>query len=489
MSKQIIPIKCPQCGATEKATLGPNQYQCVSCQTEYHIDNGEEININIQSNTEAVPLTDELIKKLGRQGNPDTAKFNRKMNARIAHKYTPLHYVGAVLFAFALYGGLGIVSAGSFDEFMNIVANPNPQAAEEAKAAKEAQQQAAQQASQANQNSQLESKFEKVEGTTDVYYSTSIPAKEIISSVQTDSPVEYSVIKKYVYSNDAYPDKHTFQVKDIISGEIIKSYSLDELLAGRDFKAAAKDFNNRIDTLQMVKIDNDHVYLIVFEDQILQIDPKTYEMNDVTETLLGKFSELELGIASIKGDRSDDDAFEIKSSDNKLYHYYPLGDKLFTDEQQRYGIKDDQNIQSKEVIYFAGMFNEPRQLMKETIKFNTHAPYKNPKPRSPLNKTGEDITPNRVYIEPKLLTYNAEQIVIVDQISAKPNSGYKIEALDRKTGNVLWSLEYADKPDLIPLKSGYLIYQTTREQQSASIVNFDGSIKQKDIMLDLAQFK
>ena len=47
MAKTIRPIVCPQCGSPDKTTLGPDQFRCDACQTEYYLDT-DDVTVNVR---------------------------------------------------------------------------------------------------------------------------------------------------------------------------------------------------------------------------------------------------------------------------------------------------------------------------------------------------------------------------------------------------------------------------------------------------------
>jgi hypothetical protein len=54
MAKTLRPILCPQCGSPDKTTLGPDQYRCNACQTEYYLDS-DDVTVHVRHHYAAPP--------------------------------------------------------------------------------------------------------------------------------------------------------------------------------------------------------------------------------------------------------------------------------------------------------------------------------------------------------------------------------------------------------------------------------------------------
>ncbi len=54
MAKTLRPIRCPQCGSPDQTALGPDQYRCNACQTEYYLDS-DDVTVHVRHHYDAPP--------------------------------------------------------------------------------------------------------------------------------------------------------------------------------------------------------------------------------------------------------------------------------------------------------------------------------------------------------------------------------------------------------------------------------------------------
>ncbi|PYF77240.1 hypothetical protein [Pedobacter nutrimenti] len=424
MAKQIKPIKCPQCGSTDKTELRPDFFRCNNCNTEYFLDN-DDININYNHNY--------------------THSFGSATN-----KQARTVAIGAVIvFALAIiFGGIlpAVLSSSTKSTYST---------------------------SESGKTVVKEKK----------YYASRYQGYPFVRSGTDQALILFVENRNYNSNSDkskegVYLTYYNVQKKEIESEQKLD----DEKLSGSDVK--------------LRKFSDGSLYLIVNKTAIYKIDEKDLKLKDAYKDLFSVQPELQVGVATIDFVYDDQgDGLVILTNDGKNYTYYPLVKKIYSKERiydQMTGFKT-LLPGAKDAVYYTFTSSsseypeEKRQLLKIAYKdnlggpksmrtsiswgkdyggsgiFTDRDPYKKVLVGHYAKESGrilswKDLTPGRLYFDPKVLYSDEHNLIIQFNNSAAPSSPKSIQKLNTDTGAVEWTVAIDQRyiSYIIPLKSGFL---------------------------------
>lgn len=208
-------------------------------------------------------------------------------------------------------------------------------------------------------------------------------------------------------------------------------------------------------------------YLCLNKKQLLRLNRESLIFEDYSPIIRESDEEFSTGFASISiAYPSDGDAFDIISNMGNEYRYYPLIDKVYTAEQAREASRGMKTLlpQAKDSTYY--MFTKkgfayygpgsghPIQLMAVTFKYNGGGPQWVRKTSEFDFKEGKvslfyhdadrivtyrDVTPERVYFDPYVAYYDADDLLISVNADAAEESQVSIQKINKENGDVEWS--------------------------------------------------
>lgn len=437
MAKQIKAIKCPQCGSTQNSEIKPDYYRCSNCGTEYYLDN-DDININYNYTYSTPAIT--------------PAKNTKKTLLVILG-------VGAIFLIIGL-----LVSLFSNNETSIITGNTN------------------------TAQSVVIMKYSVWHSATALFTTgNGQPAIALLTQRNYYSGADANGF--YISFYDAQKDK---EISSKLLQAVNKSTVTSEI-SGRTFS-------------------NGDVYFIINKSVIYKVDKNNLSISDVSASLFKSQPELQSGIATAEFVYENyGDGLTLLSNDGKSYTYYPLAGKLYNKDalykaESGFGTLLPGAIEKGYYIFTQHGFDYPDeklQLLKITYKDNNGGPQNiltapswkkdygrsgiftnsDPYQKVLISKTSmeysriisyKDMTPDRLYFEPKVLMYDNNDVLIISKASASPDAQLNLQNLDATTGVVKWTLPLADiKPEkAISFTNGFVIM----DYSTVTVVNKNGTL-------------
>lgn len=441
MAKNIKAIKCPHCGSIKVTTLRPDYYKCNSCGTEFFLDS-DDININHNYNYP--------------RPHPDQSK---------ALRIIVLAVVGFVALLF----------------FINVLSGIFSKKSEPA-------------------------------------YSAYSPSNQKKEPEKTD-PLEWNYA-----SNTLFLDKNNVPHVVLVGNVGTFRTMHDE---GRDNKVYIGLFDPKTGKKEWVKalmespvkLSSSDVQLRVFEDQnlyiivkskyIYQLDRSTLTYKSVLEDYVKAAPALSTGIAKVEFKYADyGSAYQIVNNEGQNLAYYPLINKAIPDKQ----LYDERrkklpNATAKTGFTFSSKSSyypeEKIQLIQYRYQYQYGFPKDSPRfswdkdfggsgiftDRDPYKKvlinpwqfkgarllSFNDLTPGRLYFQPKVVTYNEKTLLIAYKPTPAEDDPFQLQLLDAATGRIQQTipteLKYIDDEGSL-LKDGFIV------KGSSDYYYFDQSGKQ-----------
>lgn len=381
MAKQIKAIKCPHCGSIGKTEIKADHFKCNSCNTEYFLDNDDiNINHNINYNSPS-PFSD-----------PSTAK---KVGL----------IVGGVVMVFILFT-LAIPLLFSSKKSVN-------------------------------RNKHVRAEFS--------WYS-----EEFLAYINKDGQPIVVVLGAKRYSDNDNETGEYISFYDLISHKELKTQKI-----GTFNIANNNDFKLKL-------LSNGDLYAIADKSFVFKIDKENLAANNVTQSLFKDHPKLASGIANAEfAYDSDGEALNLMSNEGINIFFYPLVNKIYTKDEismvRKTFEKKELNEKVKTEYSFSLLSSdypeEKIQLFKYTMKDNEGGPdyyvplrWMNYRGEKILNyflwdvlRSYTDLTPGRVYFNPKILFSDNEYVVIAVNKTPADKSPTNIQCIDAKNGKLIFS--------------------------------------------------
>lgn len=244
------------------------------------------------------------------------------------------------------------------------------------------------------------------------------------------------------------------------------------------------------------------IYIVINENRLFLLDEKSFNISEITPQQIN-IPEFEKGFAKIKIYYSYANTLLIMNNLGQEFYYFPKINKAIpygTHRELKNKIITDY-VASKERILFTfsqkssgdnRISDKFPELFKVIVKSQSGYPYDelvfrwdyDPIKQRPtlriFNKEDslivsyENFTKGRVYIEPKVLFSDEQEILIMFKHELAQNSPYFFQILDAKTGEVKLTLEsdsdlkYLRPDNVSKINEGYLVL---RKRTNALIIN------------------
>jgi hypothetical protein len=299
------------------------------------------------------------------------------------------------------------------------------------------------------------------------------------------------VIGKRQYTTPRSEDKNGVYVSFY---DILEKKRLKEVMIARD-----KDLGGGGLTLRT--FSNGDIYFILDGKKIYRINRSRLDAEEVTRSLFGGQPKLKAGWSAIAFQPDNaGDGLSIQTRDGVNYAYYPLVGRLYSEDQVDEAGEGFRNLieGGKDSLYFTftthsfDFPDEKLQLLKVRYKDNNGGPqnirfgfnwrrdyarehggnglsgHVDPYTKVLISKdvvkelriTGyKDITPGRLYFDPRVMYGDDDHLLIVLRVSAAQDASFSLQSLDPNTGAVQWTQPMGDdKPDrVLPMAGGYVL--------------------------------
>ena len=240
-----------------------------------------------------------------------------------------------------------------------------------------------------------------------------------------------------------------------------------------------------------------NTYIVNNKTSLLKLNKENFKTEDAGKKFFEENSELQVGVATIEFVYDHNgDGLVLLTNDGKKRYYYPLIQKLYTEDNYRKASHGFDNLlpnaTTKTVYDFSSKSSEypeeKLQLMRVTYKDNGAGP-KNTNfnlrwwkdyGRSGIFTGGEpyrkvlisaygmqssrvlnikDITPERLYFSPSVLLDEDQTLIIQFKGDANTKSAYKLQKINNQNGAVEWTTSLQPDTDietLIKYKDGFV---------------------------------
>lgn len=289
--------------------------------------------------------------------------------------------------------------------------------------------------------------------------------------------------RRYKSSTNEQQDGTYLSFYNPIKKELIKAEKVSEKsLSSADFK---------------FKLFSDgNIYMVKDKAALLRLDKENLKTEDVGKKFFEANDELQIGVATMEFVYSDNgDGLVILTNDGKKRYYYPLIQKLYT-ENEYYKANNGfntllPNAKDKTIYFFtvesSDYPDEKLQLIQLTYKDNGAGPKDITDrlrwgkdyggsgiftDRDPYRKvlvgrwekergrvlSWKDLTPDRLYFAPSVLIGEGENLIIQFRADANTKSPFKLQKINKDNGAVEWTASLPDGTNvesLIKYKDGF----------------------------------
>lgn len=256
------------------------------------------------------------------------------------------------------------------------------------------------------------------------------------------------------------------------------------------------DHSSLTDT-KMRTFTDGNLYIIANKTTLYVVDKATLKITDAGKKFFTAKEELQVGVATMEFVYEDSgDGMVLLTNDGKKLYYYPLIQKLYSEENY-YDAKKGFNsllpgAKDKVIHVFTQKSTEypedKLQLIKVKYKDNGAGPKdivdnlswgkdyggsgifteRDPYKKVLFDKYSKnadrildwkDLTPGRLYFDPEVIYDNGTTLLITFKADANPKSGYKLQKLNPNTGSVEWTTDPpkgAEIKKIISYKNGYI---------------------------------
>lgn len=445
MAKEIKVIQCPKCGSVDKTEIKPDHYKCNACATEYFLDSND---ININHNI-----------RYDNNNNKNTAAAGTNPNVK---KILVLIFAG--LFSISIFSRL----------FSTCSKHRNTS---EAYTAGEAGSGGSNEAEE---------------------YSLWHSAKRLYADKENNAILFMVAQRDYRGGNSDAKTGVYASFTDAVTGKELKSRKLDNISIKGNLDLATRQF------------ENGDIYFIANKMLLFKIDKESHTVEDVTGNFAQNQPQLSSGIANIEFVYEHyGDGFNILTNDGKMVYYYPIAGKAYSktefgDIRQRSSMLNGPERTAYTFSSASSDYPEEKiQLVKYIYKGSNGGPREEPSfqwrddyggsgiftDRDPHRKvflpdyskkeagiiSYTDLTPERLYFDPKLLYFDKDYVLISFKTTAAENAPTSIQCINGTTGGVVFTTPLEEKKymaDAIRYKNGFAV-NTNLESY---IIGMDGKI-------------
>lgn len=269
--------------------------------------------------------------------------------------------------------------------------------------------------------------------------------------------------------------------RNIATGNVLKEQAL----------ASKKEVQDKI-VHRHFRSDNTD-YLIINKNQIYQVDPARYALNDFSAAICSRKPALEAGLMKAEFvPEINGEGFKLHTNLGKDLYYFPVADVLCTDKAFRYMTVDKPLESARPVTYYLFQNKESAhssnvaQLLEITYTFNAGGPenklmeanangLKNKEKHRIISYKA--VTEEQAYFSPEVLYSDKEQILIAYRPSLANDAGTNVELLDTN-GKTIWKRPFKKALQVsavIPTKDGFML-QTGADQ--FTLIGKDGKSEQ-----------
>ncbi|MFA4868768.1 MAG: hypothetical protein WC623_11240 [Pedobacter sp.] len=443
MAKEIKVIKCPQCGSTVKIEIKPDFYHCSNCQTEYFLDD-DDVTINYNHNYNH--------NNNSFSGSTDGSKKAFKIIGIIVGVFFILMVMMNVL--------TSVFAPRSY---------PNPVSIASAE----------------------EKGFSASRYQAQLFTQSADQALVVIVGEERRYRSKADEQKDGIYISFYSPGKNEPIGEHRILGEHI-SYT---------------DVN-------MKTFTDGNLYIIINKSSFYLVDKDKLKLIDAGKKFFPAKAELQVGVATMEFVYDDSgDGLVLLTNDGKKLYYYPLIQKLYS-EKDYYKAKTGFNTllpdaKEKVIHVFTEKSSEypddKLQLIKLKYKDNGAGPkdiVDYPRWSKDYGRSGiftdrdpyrkvlfgkysmerdrmldwKDLTPGRLYFEPKVIYDDGTSLLIKFKGDANPNSVYKLQKLNINTGAVEWTNDEPKNSEtkrIISYKGGFA---SVSDNEEIKILDAKGKI-------------
>lgn len=464
MAKQIKVIKCPQCGSVQKTEIKPEHYRCDNCNTEYILDN-DDINVNFkyQNNIPKNYFVDQKVKLVG----------------------ITICSIFVVIFLFFL-----------FFVFIDSTSHSNKPPVRQPKTVTSSKPTVVYDVEEEKRLREIESQ-NRVIDVNSCYCSLTIAENKpyIIRIVER----EYDPIR-------SSQTKYFFTIHDLLNNKIIQESEIENLKMNK-FGEVEWDFQD---------FTQDKTYVTANKRTAFLLDKKKFTFSNVTSSLLKNFPQYNTGIASIKITSAQStngrEVFHILTDDGQKIYYFPTYDKAYVDNKDFYMTPKNfariNDTSEHTAFSFADLYDQDFKLIKYTFispdgkdyytfvsakvgderldgsgKFTDEASAYKILHDSYFDSryqllSHKNLTPNRLYFDPKIVYYDDTTLIIKTKTSASPDAHYNYQRLDTDNGKVLWTIssETISIQEITRFNDNFIAKQSCNEY---AMISSDGTITQE----------
>ena len=405
MAKQIKAIKCPHCGSIGKTEIKADHFKCNSCNTEYFLDN-DDININHNINYNSpTPFS----------GSPGAKKLGL--------------IVGAVVIAFILFT-LAIPLLFSSRKSVN-------------------------------RNEYVRPEFS--------WYSSDVSAY----ANKDGQPIVVILGVKRYSGNDNGNE----------TGEYISFYNLLSDKELKTQKTGTFSLSNAND-FKLKQFSNGDFYGIANKAKVYKIDKENLLASNVTQSLFKDHAKLASGIANAEfAYDSYGEAFNVMSNEGTSVFFFPLVNKIYTQDEVYAEQRKLEVALPNEVLQTRFEFShksddypeEKIQLFKYTKRDTKGEPdddvilewqqssstnEKRITFGTNIMRSYVDLTPGRLYFNPKVLYSDAGYVIITSNKTAAESAPTNIQCIDAKEGKLIFTYPFPTNQNFdecIKYKDGFVV--------------------------------
>lgn len=335
-------------------------------------------------------------------------------------------------------------------------------------------------------------------------YSTSVEKEELDSSFSASRYSSFSFLRSGTsepvivmlesrrYNNNKYESKNGTYLafynpvkKKLLSEQKISETSMSTV----DFKVRTFSDGN--------------IYMVNDRATLLKLNKDQLKTEEIGRKFFEANKDLQIGVATVDFVYEDyGDGLILLTNDGKKRYYYPLIQKLYTEDQYYRANNGFRSVlpraKNKTIHIFTSESmdypEENLQLLQITYKDNGAGPKDVPDrlkwgkdyggsgiftERDPYKKvlvsdydiergrilSWKDLTPGRLYFSPTVLVDNGSTLIIQFRADANTKSAYKLQQISRPTGAVEWtsSLTNESFKSLLGYKDGYVGVNSNNE--------------------------
>ncbi|MHA4896008.1 hypothetical protein ACXZ1K_14745 [Pedobacter sp. PWIIR3] len=307
------------------------------------------------------------------------------------------------------------------------------------------------------------------------YSSNHLSTHYVIQPV-TQKPIIINMESRIYYNEKNGPSTATnfLVIYDPFEKKLLKEIKLDP----------TKSLIQRSD---LRTFSNNRTYLII-SPEIYEFDAEGLELQLVNKQLFSGIAKAQDGLSSVQF-TEDGDGLRLVTNEDEVIYYFPLINKTYTaDAYERASTGFSSLLPgAKELTYhhFTQSKNEYSNYKLQLLKIKYMDNGGGPKTfqsffiwtKSYVMGEGyrvclvipdlkevrrivsyKDLTPGRKYYEPRVVYEDQATLIISMRVNASNSAPYKLQRLDRKTGEVIWTtpLKHGDEVrKLYRYKNGY----------------------------------